>query len=138
MSLLNIRTILRSPFIVFAVVFYLSMFILGSDKSLEKSLIWSFNDKVLHFVAYGFLTVLLFLGIKQLKKDQWDHFQVSLMTMVVGFVLGALDECMQYFVNRDNSFDDWVADAGGIVVCLAGLNLLYALFWKKHDHTEIM
>ena len=65
------------------------MIILASFKFLERSFIWTFNDKLLHFVAYAILAGLIFLGWRN------KTFLPRLVhTLLILGVLGALDEGM--------------------------------------------
>ena len=91
------------------------MIILSSFKFLERSFIWTFNDKLLHFVAYAILAGLIFLGWRN------KTFLPRLVhTLLILGVLGALDEFLQNFTGRDPSFDDWLADMAGAILMLMG------------------
>jgi len=70
-------------------------------------------DKIEHFAAYGAITLLFVLSLR-------DRF--SLLSAVALFfaisALGAVDELTQPLVNRVASPIDWLADIIGIIVVL--------------------
>ena len=109
------------------------MFLLGSVRSLERSFIWTFNDKLLHFAAYAVLTVLVYLGLRSRPIGQFFLPRI-LWCLVIVTGLGALDEIAQYLVARDANFDDWLADTAAAIVILLfvaighGLLLVWQLF----------
>jgi VanZ family protein len=111
-----------------ASVFYALMFILGSVRSLERSVIWTFNDKLLHFVAYSIITALIYLGLKSRPIGEF-LLPRFLSCLAIVLLAGALDEIGQFFVGRDSSFDDWLADAAAAVVLLIGVAFAHALIW---------
>ena len=115
-----ISNLLGNPFLAIASAFYLAMFILGSIRSLEHTLIWTFNDKLLHFAAYSVITVLVYFGMA--KQPIGEFFLpriLSSLALVIG--LGAFDELAQYFVGRDSSFDDWLVDSAAAVFILGAI-----------------
>ena len=100
------------------------MIILASFKFLERSFIWTFNDKLLHFVAYAILAGLIFLGWRN------KTFLPRLVhTLLILGVLGALDEFLQNFTGRDPSFDDWLADMAGAILMLMGFIAFLIVRW---------
>ena len=100
---------LKNRYFLAASVFYVAMFILGSMQMLERTLIWTFNDKLLHFVAYFCLTGLVYIGM--MMRPSGELFLPRMLwSLVIVSGAGALDEFAQYFVGRDSSFDDWLAD----------------------------
>jgi len=114
----------KNPWLLSAWTFYWVMIILASFKFLERSFIWTFNDKLLHFVAYAFLGGLIFLGWRN------KTFLPRLVhTLGIVGVLGALDELIQNFTGRDPSFDDWLADMAGAILMLMGCIGLMILRW---------
>ena len=114
----------RNPWLICAWSFYWLMVILGSFKFLERSFIWTFNDKLLHFLAYACLSGLIFIGWRN------KPFLPRLMiTLGILSVLAAIDEILQNFTGRDPSFDDWLADMAGAILSLIVLTLYIILRW---------
>jgi VanZ family protein len=81
-------------------------------------------DKMIHFVEYTILGVLLFEGIgRTIMRSRLFGF---LFLFAVGSSVGALDEMFQsYIPGRNMSIYDYIADAIGVA---AGVSL--ALLWK--------
>ena len=102
-----------SPFLLGAGCFYMLMLVLSSFKSLEGTFIWAFDDKFLHFLFYFLLTGLVFFG---LSGVHW--FRRLTMALIVGSLLGAFDEVLQCFTNRDSNLDDWLVDLAGVYIAL--------------------
>ena len=126
---------LSNPWFLGATIFYGAMFILGSVRSLERTFIWTFNDKLLHFTAYFVLTALIYLGLKTRPIGEL-FFPRSLATLAIVAGAGALDEIAQYFVGRDSSFDDWVADTAAAVVLLILVALVHGLIWTLEMYRQ--
>jgi VanZ family protein len=100
------------------------MVFLSSFKFLERSFIWTFNDKLLHFLAYACLSGLIFIGWRN------KPFLPRLMTtLAILSVLAAIDEILQNLTGRDPSFDDWLADMAGAILSLIVLTLYSILRW---------
>jgi len=75
---------------------------------------FEFKDKLVHFVEYFVLGLLLFVGIG------WTVSRSKIVTMLflfaVGVSVGALDELLQsYTPTRSMDVFDWIADAAGVV-----------------------
>ena len=70
-------------------------------------------DKIEHFAAYGAITTLFALSI----KDRLSLLSAAALFFAIS-VLGAVDELTQPFVNRTASPFDWLADIVGIIVVL--------------------
>jgi VanZ family protein len=69
------------------------------------------GDKTLHFTAYFLAALLLVRAF--LQTARW----VPMIGFILGlWLLGALDEWTQPYVNRTCDFGDWLADAGGTAV----------------------
>ncbi len=87
-------------------------------------------DKVLHIVAFGTLTLLLFwcLPFHRLAARHRSPAQINLLLCCLSTAaLAAIDELTQEiaWVSRDATLNDWLADVGGVVLALA-LTLWYA------------
>jgi len=79
------------------------------------------SDKILHFVAFYMLALLVALNAEcQFGELRLRHYAILAIVMAA---YGALDEILQWFVNRHCSFGDWVADVCGAIVGLWLFNL---------------
>lgn len=128
---------LNNRYLLAALVFYGLMFVLGSIKALERSLIWTFNDKLLHFVAYAILTALIYLGLRSRPIGKFFLPRIlACWTLVSG--LAALDELAQILVARDPSFDDWLADTAAAIVMILFLVLGHGLMgiWNLYRSAQ--
>lgn len=74
------------------------------------------SDKLLHFVAYGGLAVLL-LGWRASRRV--PTLQTVVMLWVLIAVYGLFDETTQPLVGRHCDFWDWIADIIGSAIGLA-------------------
>ena len=128
---------LKNRYFLIATVFYLAMFILASMHVLESSLIWTFNDKLLHFAAYLFLTSLVYAGLRS-SADGEFFLPCILWSLAISWGAGAIDEIAQYFVGRDSSFDDWLADAAASVVAALIISLGHLIYkaLRPANHVE--
>jgi VanZ family protein len=108
---------INNRYFLIAAIFYVVMFILASMHFLESSLIWTFNDKLLHFLAYFFLTIMVYLGLRSSPIGEFLLPRI-LWCFVLVSGAGALDELAQYLVDRDSSFDDWLSNTAAVIVVL--------------------
>jgi len=79
------------------------------------------SDKVIHFLAYGLLTGLLFLALWVSRPSmRW------LPLIVLGIIMAyaAFDELTQPIFHRDCEFGDWLADSAAAVVAVTVLGLI--------------
>ena len=77
--------------------------------------------KLAHFCEYGLLGVEVSAWLAFREKKQG-----SVWSLPFGFLVGAIDETIQYFFGRGNQFSDVVLDFGGY---LCGLGGLWLLLW---------
>ena len=70
-------------------------------------------DKIEHFVAYGAITILFVLSL----RDRFSLLSAAVLFFAIS-ALGVVDELTQPFVNRTASPFDWLADIAGISVVL--------------------
>lgn len=78
-------------------------------------------DKIVHFFMY---LGLVLLGGQRVLRRQGARAVNVFVLWAVGYALyGAFDEWSQPFVRRTMSFNDWLADAAGIVAATALLIL---------------
>jgi VanZ family protein len=69
------------------------------------------KDKTLHFIAYGVLTGLILWGwVRNISAGILGGVVMGL------FLLGAMDEITQPYVNRTCDFYDWLMDISGVIV----------------------
>ncbi|HVL74572.1 MAG TPA: VanZ family protein, partial [Noviherbaspirillum sp.] len=88
-----------------ALACYLSMIVLGSIPGQAESLSEVVHDKMLHFVAYGVLSVLVYGAV---RGRLWVR---GIGTIAVVGLLGAIDEGIQSFLPyRQASWADWQVD----------------------------
>jgi len=78
------------------------------------------SDKLIHFLAYGLLSGLLFLALWMSRPNmRW----LPLIVLGIVWAYAAFDELTQPLFHRDCEFGDWLADsaAGVIAVTMLGL-----------------
>ena len=93
-----------------AYIFYLS-----SQHTLDIPSLFEYQDKVMHFTAYGVLGIFL-LGATLLQPGGYTTAQVALAT-VIASLYGISDEFHQSFVpGRDPDVLDWLADTSGALL----------------------
>ena len=80
---------IRWPWLAIAIIFFLCMIILGSLPGHAQALTEKINDKILHFLAYGLLTALIYLS---LSTSQLRKFTTTLGIIII---LGMTDELIQ-------------------------------------------
>lgn len=77
------------------------------------------SDKLLHFGAYGLLSLLLFLNLHFQNKFQLLKKYPAILTVLIASFYGLLDEIHQMFVpGRSAEFLDWMADFSGSVLAV--------------------
>ena len=79
------------------------------------------SDKLIHFLAYGLLSGLLFLALWMSRPNmRW------LPAVVLGIILAyaAFDEITQPLFHRDCEFGDWLADSAAGVVAVTVLGTI--------------
>jgi len=125
---LSIRTWLKTAqsssiagnhWLMAALSFYGLMLLLATFKVFERGLIGSFNDKLLHFLAYMLICALIYRGLR--FEFLIERF---LVTIAIVGVLGAFDELLQMVSShRVSEFDDWLYDMAGALLFLLGAML---------------
>ena len=122
---------LKNPYLLAACVLYVLMFVLGSIRILERFFTHAFNYKLLHFVAYLILTILVYVGLKSRPIGEFFAPRVLWCWLIVSGA-GAIDEIAQFLVARDPSFDDWLADTAAAIFTLLFIVLGHGLLWVWH------
>ncbi len=91
-------------------------------------------DKLIHFVAFGFLALGLDMGwpTRRLSLESSFWSDAISKTKIIGLAAyGGLTELIQHWVpGRSMSFVDWLADISGILVYGFGMALLLVLIRK--------
>jgi len=86
------------------------------------------SDKLIHFLAYGLLSGLLFLAMWMSRPNmRW------LPLLVLGIVLAyaAFDELTQPLFHRDCEFGDWLADSAAGVIAVSVLGTIRHLLRRR-------
>ena len=86
------------------------------------------SDKLIHFLAYGLLSGLLFLAMWMWRPNmRW------LPAVVLGIVLAyaAFDEITQPLFHRDCEFGDWLADSAAGVIAVSVLGTIRHLMRRR-------
>jgi len=95
-----------------AILYDLFIFVLSS-KSIQVGAHFDRLDKILHFLEYGILGLLLAIGF--FKVFTFSSFKKSVLTFGSGLILAILDEWHQFFVPlRKSDALDILADAAGL------------------------
>jgi len=82
-----------------------------------------FNDKILHFLAYGLLTLLLYIPIRYNLNIKAIYYSIITFILTVSF--GLTDEINQAFIPiRTFDLRDLLADAIGSIVMLILINII--------------
>ena len=79
------------------------------------------NDKVLHFLAYGLLSGLLFLAM-WISRPKMRYLPLIVLAIVMAYA--AFDELTQPYFGRDCELGDWLADSAAGVVAVTILGLI--------------
>ena len=89
----------------------------------------TFQDKILHFLVFGFLGLLITRGMQHIKYRLIQERPV-LTAVMLGCFFALTDEIHQAFVPaRSAEVLDWVADFAGIVV----FSYLYSLWYNRRQ-----
>src|SRR3954462_7967186 len=86
------------------------------------------SDKLIHFLAYGLLSGLLFLTL-WMWRPGWRYLPLVVLGMIIAYA--AFDELTQPIFGRDCEFLDWVADSSAAVVAVSVLGVARLLMNRK-------
>lgn len=107
-----------------AIIFFILMVILGAIPGEAHALSEAVHDKLLHFLAYSVLSVLIYASFTGQPAAR------AFRTLIIIASLGALDEAIQSLMPyRDANWMDWKADmlaSLSSVTLLAFLHVLYS------------
>ncbi len=108
----------RSIWLVSALLFFALMVCLGAIPGEANALSERFGDKLLHTLAYGFLSLLCYRGLNGTPLRRYAG-SVSLIAL-----FGLLDEGVQHFLPyRNASLLDWCFDVGAACIVVGFLTL---------------
>ena len=103
-------------------VYWTALFV-GTSLPADSVSGFGVGDKLLHFIAYFILAVLLSLTLLFQKKNRLFKKRYILFSIIISSVYGLLDEIHQSFIpGRSNEVLDWAADSIGAA---AGILLVY-------------
>ncbi len=109
-----------------AIVYMLLIFFLSSRPTIIPLPPFSWNDKVIHFLEYGVLGILILRAFRNESKEIWSDY-AHLWTIIITILYAASDEIHQSFVpSRYGDFWDFVADSLGVI-------FIVSLIWKVRD-----
>ncbi len=112
-----------------ATVFFALLLIIGSVPGYAKAASAMVDHRLLHFVAYGFLSALVYGCL----SGAWTRR--AKYTLLAIAALGALDESIQSFLPyRNGDFSDWVSDMLAALSCVAMLAFFHARAEGKRSH----
>jgi VanZ family protein len=108
---------LRRLALFVALAWLVVLFYLSHQPILPVPMVFSFQDKVVHALAYGVLAALL-LAARRPGADGYSRAQI-LGSILIASLYGITDEWHQSFVpGRSPDFWDWVADTTGAVIAV--------------------
>jgi VanZ family protein len=79
------------------------------------------SDKLIHFLAYGLLSGLLFLAV-WMSRPNLRYMPAIVLGIIVAYA--AFDELTQPIFNRDGEFADFLADSAAGVIAVGVLGLI--------------
>src|SRR3954467_1216517 len=86
------------------------------------------SDKLIHFLAYGLLSGLLFLAV-WMSRPNLRWLPAGGLGVVV--VYAAFDEITQPLFHRDCEFGDWLADSAAGVIAVSVLGTIRHLMRRR-------
>ena len=84
------------------------------------------GDKTSHLIGYGTLASMLYVTLWIARPRDWS---LTWKIPLILFVYGALDEVTQPMFQRSCEFLDWVADAAGALIAVAGWSAVRWVAW---------
>jgi len=99
--------------------FCIFIFWQSSNPGLINITLFPYGDKVMHFLAYGLLSILTLRDLQE-EKPFWSAPKIRLIAILFSSLYGLSDEFHQSFVpERFASIGDFIADCcGSIVGCI--------------------
>lgn len=115
------------------IIYWIILFILTSLPTGLAIETHDISDKLLHFGAYGLLSVFLYLQLFFQTKYSLLNNYPALFTVIIASLYGFMDEIHQMFVpGRSAEFLDWMADFSGSVLAV----LITEFLLKKFQEIE--
>lgn len=106
------------------VIYWIVLFIATSLPGKEVPDV-GISDKIEHFTAYGFLSILLYLTFLSQKKYRLFSRNPALFTILIISLYGIMDELHQLLIpGRSCDIHDFFADFIGVLVGLIIVTLL--------------
>jgi VanZ family protein len=92
---------------------------------------FTFQDKFLHFMVFGFLAFLMARSFKISKFNLFNRYYHVMAILFTAFY-GVLDEYHQYYVpGRFSTIGDWLADILGAIVFI----VIY-YYWERWNYLK--
>ncbi len=96
--------------------FCIFIFWQSSNSGLIEAPLFPYDDKVMHFLAYGLLSILALRDLQE-EKPFWSTSKIRLIAVLFSSLYGLSDEVHQSFVpERFASIGDFIADCFGSIV----------------------
>ena len=95
----------------------------------------TFFDKILHFIAYFILSLLLWTVLNPARKVDWKKARVWWILVVI-VLYGVFDEWLQAYTQRSCSFYDFLADVAGAAAALILLSIFYLPRISEHKESD--
>lgn len=101
------------------IIYWIILFILTSLPTGLAIETRDVSDKLLHFGAYGLLSIFLYLQLFFQTKYNLLKNYPALFTVTIASIYGLLDEIHQMYVpGRSAEFLDWLADFSGSLLAV--------------------
>ncbi len=92
------------------------IFYLSSQEIPIKVSLFAMQDKAIHFMEYGILSVLFFISLRK-STPGYNIKAIAILAIIFSGLYGVSDEVHQYFVpGRESSIGDVTANLIGAVV----------------------
>ena len=92
---------------------------------------WIGIDKLLHFIEYSILSVLLTIAFVNASPTWFPARWIWVTAALISILYGASDEIHQYFVpGRFATIADWVSD---VIGAIAGVACVYFYYKRKKE-----
>jgi len=105
-----------------AMMLFMLMVVLGAIPGKAQELTTAVHDKLLHFLAYGLLSALIYGGLPTSPVTR------CIATLIAVASLGAIDEAIQALLPyREASWFDWEVDMMAALTCVVLMPILPSL-----------
>jgi len=86
----------------------------------------SVSDKILHALAYVFLTLSWFFAVKKSHQETKSKLLIIVAIFIFGVIMEVLQEKLT--ANRTMDYQDVIANTVGILLALSSFNLLFEIY----------